>query len=72
MAEFQEFPKMIYHPKTGESVIVRNADQESEQLEAWGVNDAPKIPLHSFGNDGAAKPKAAPKPKTAAKPKAVN
>lgn len=63
MIEFQEFPKMIYHPKDKNvQVIVRSADEESDQLEAWGVEtDAPKIPLRS---DGAPKPKAAPKPRT--------
>lgn len=71
MTEFQEFPKMIYHPKTKAQVIVANADQEAEQLEAWGVEE-PKIPLRSsaaLSNDGDSKPKAAPKPR-ARKPKA--
>lgn len=57
MTEFQEFPKMLYHPETNAPVIVRNAEQEAEQLEAWGANEAPKIPLKS------ASPKDAPKPK---------
>ena len=71
MIEFQEFPKMIYHPKDKDvHVIVRSADEESDQLEAWGVEaDAPKIPLRS---DGAPKPKAAPKAKAPRARKAAN
>lgn len=69
MTEFQEFPKMLYHPKTNDQVIVRSADEESAQLEAWGVSDAPLIPLISSGEGGASKPKAAPKA-GASKPKA--
>ena len=68
MIEFQEFPKMIYHPKTGAQVIVRDASQEEEHLEAWGVNEPPKIPLASPSD--APKPKAAPKAR-ARKPKAA-
>lgn len=71
MTEFQEFPKMLYHPKTNDQVIVRSADEESAQLEAWGVEE-PKIPLRVAQEVdvwGASKPKAAPKA-GASKPKA--
>lgn len=71
MTEFQEYPKMLYHPKTGEQVIVRDADRENEQLEAWGVSEPPKLELRSGADnegEGAPKPKAAPKAR-ARKPK---
>lgn len=72
MTEFQEFPKMIYHPKTNAQVIVRTADEESAQLDAWGVEE-PKIPLRlakEVDRMLANKPKATPKPR-ARKPKAA-
>lgn len=65
MTEFQEFPKMLYHPKTGAHVIVRSADEESDQLDAWGA-EAPKLTLRApGGNEGGA-----PKAKAAGAPKA--
>lgn len=46
MTEFLEFPKMIYHPEDKDvHVIVQNAHQETEQLEAWGVGEPPKLTL---------------------------
>lgn len=64
MTEFQEFPKMLYHPKTNANVIVRSADEESDQLDAWGA-EAPKLTLRSPGDEGGA-----PKAKAAGAPKA--
>lgn len=67
MTEFQEFPKMLYHPKTNEQVIVRDAQQESDQLDAWGA-EAPKLTLRAPGSNegGAPKAKAAGAPKAKA------
>lgn len=70
MTEFQEFPKMIYHPETNAPVIVRSADEEAAQLDAWGASEAPKIPLRASGDGAPSKPKAAPKAR-ARKPKAA-
>jgi hypothetical protein len=66
MIEFQEFPKMIYHPETNAPVIVRDADHEAEQLEVWGVNDAPKISLKSAAPEASPKPRASRTAKKAA------
>lgn len=68
MIEFQEFPKMIYHPETNAPVIVRSADEEADQLDAWGTSEAPKIPLRAADDGAPRKPKAAPKTR-ARKPK---
>ena len=32
---YQEYPKMLVHPDTGEQVIVQNHTEEEAQLTAW-------------------------------------
>lgn len=74
MIEFQEYPKALYHPDSGEMKIVHDAEQEEEQKAEWGV-EPPKLDLRSGGdpdgNGGAPKAKAAAKPR-APKAKAAN
>lgn len=73
MNDSLEYPKALYHPKTGEMKIVRDAQQEEEQKADWGI-DAPKLQLRSGGvpegNGDAPKAKAAPKRAAKAAPKA--
>lgn len=45
VSDFQEYPKAVYHPHTKELVIVEGPEQEAAQLEEWGVDQSPKIPL---------------------------
>jgi hypothetical protein len=69
MTEFQEFPKMIYHPTSGAQVIVHHADQEAEQIAAWDA-ELPKLSLKSAPAE--AKSPAKPKAALNRKPKGAN
>lgn len=49
--KFQEFPKWIVHPETGETLVVDDAKAEEQQMSDWGFvpaeehADLPQIDL---------------------------
>jgi hypothetical protein len=39
MTEYQPYPKMLYHPKTGKGIIVANEAEHERLLEEWTAPD---------------------------------